>query len=104
MSELKLRPPKADPSPAKNAGIPFDFAQGRRDDTRRGEQVPGYGRETTRFYAAWRPRAALAVDTGEPEWSAYSGALGRKFLGLDQFLKSTSAKAEENVPHPRLFP
>jgi len=24
-------------------------------------------------------RAALAVDTGDPEWSAYSGALGRKF-------------------------
>jgi len=32
-------------------------------------------------------RAALAVDSGEPEWSAYSGALGRKFLRLDQFLK-----------------
>jgi len=32
-------------------------------------------------------RAALAVDTGDPEWSAYSGALGRKFLRLDQFLK-----------------
>jgi len=49
-------------------------------------------------------RAALAVDTGEPEWSAYSGALGRKFLRLDQFLKSASAKAEENVPNPKLFP
>jgi len=49
-------------------------------------------------------RAALAVDTGEPEWSAYSGALGRKFLRLDQFLKSSSAKAEENVPNPKLFP
>jgi hypothetical protein len=49
------------------------------------------------------PRCA-AVDTGEPEWSAYSGALGRKFLRLDQFLKSTSAKAEENVPNPKLFP
>jgi 3'-5' exoribonuclease len=48
-------------------------------------------------------RAALAVDTGEPEWSAYSGALGRKFLRLDQFLKSASAKAEENVPNPKLF-
>ena len=36
-------------------------------------------------------RAALAVDTGEPEWSAYSGALGRKFLRLDQFLKSKSS-------------
>jgi len=48
--------------------------------------------------------AALAVDSGEPEWSAYSGAFGRKFLRLDQFLKSTNAKAEENVPNPKLFP
>src|ERR1700686_1321495 len=32
-------------------------------------------------------RAALAIDSGEPEWSAYSGALGRKFLRLDKFLK-----------------
>jgi uncharacterized protein YodC (DUF2158 family) len=38
-----------------------------------------------------RPGAALAVDTGEPEWSAYSGALGRKFLRLDQCLKSEQA-------------
>jgi hypothetical protein len=45
-----------------------------------------------------------AVDSGEPGWCAYSGALGRKFLRLDQFLKSTSAKAEENVPNPKLFP
>jgi 3'-5' exoribonuclease len=49
-------------------------------------------------------RAALALDSGEPEWSAYSGALGRKFLRLDQFLKTNSAKAEENVPNPKLFP
>ncbi len=49
-------------------------------------------------------RAALALDSGEPEWSAYSGALGRKFLRLDQFLKSSSAKAEENVANPKLFP
>ncbi len=49
-------------------------------------------------------RAALALDSGEPEWSAYSGALGRKFLRLDQFLKSTSAKAEGNVPNQKLFP
>jgi 3'-5' exoribonuclease len=48
-------------------------------------------------------RAALALDSGEPEWSAYSGALGRKFLRLDQFLKSTGAKADENVPNPKLF-
>jgi 3'-5' exoribonuclease len=32
-------------------------------------------------------RAALAIDSGEPEWSAYSSALGRKFLRLDKFLK-----------------
>jgi hypothetical protein len=50
-----------------------------------------------------RPRAALATDSGEPEWSAYSGALGRKFLRLDQFLKSSSAKADENVPNPKVF-
>jgi len=49
-------------------------------------------------------RAALALDSGEAEWSASSSALGRKFLRLDQFLKSTSAKAEENVPNPKLFP
>jgi len=49
-------------------------------------------------------RTALATESGEEEWSAYSGALGRKFLRLDQFLKSTGAKAEENVPNPKLFP
>ena len=32
-------------------------------------------------------RAALALDSGEADWSAYSGALGRKFLRLDEFLK-----------------
>src|SRR5215469_12729528 len=32
-------------------------------------------------------RSALALESGEPEWSAYSGALGRKFLRLDEFLK-----------------
>ncbi len=49
-------------------------------------------------------RAALALDSGEPEWSAYSGALGRKFLRLDQFLKSDSPKTQENVLAPKLFP
>jgi 3'-5' exoribonuclease len=34
-------------------------------------------------------RAALALDSGEPEWSAYASALGRRFLRLDQFLKSS---------------
>ena len=32
-------------------------------------------------------RAALEADAGDPEWSAYSGALGRKFLRLEEFLK-----------------
>jgi 3'-5' exoribonuclease len=61
-------------------------------------------------------RTALEVSTGDPDWSAYSGALGRKFLRLDEFLKSTGGKAEENVPNststkveedqsnPKLFP
>jgi 3'-5' exoribonuclease len=48
-------------------------------------------------------RAALALDSGEPEWSAYSGALGRKFLRLEQFLKPHSAKAEEKESNPKLF-
>ena len=33
-------------------------------------------------------RAALAADSGEAEWSTYSSALGRKFLRLEEFLKS----------------
>jgi 3'-5' exoribonuclease len=32
-------------------------------------------------------RAALAVESGDEEWSTYSAALGRKFLKLDAFLK-----------------
>jgi len=32
-------------------------------------------------------RAALAGDSGEEDWSIYSGALGRKFLRLDAYLK-----------------
>jgi 3'-5' exoribonuclease len=32
-------------------------------------------------------RAALATPSGEDDWSAYIGALGRKFLRLDDFLK-----------------
>jgi len=31
-------------------------------------------------------RAALNIDSGEKDWSAYSGALGRKFLRLEKFL------------------
>ena len=48
-------------------------------------------------------RAALASDSGEPEWSAYSSALGRKFLRLDEFLKSATEKPEA-APNPKLFP
>jgi len=40
-------------------------------------------------------RAALALDSGEPEWSAYSGALGRKFLRLDEFLKQPATAASD---------
>jgi len=38
-----------------------------------------------------------------PYLNPISAALRRKFLRLDQFLKSTGAKAEENVPNPKLF-
>ena len=48
-------------------------------------------------------RAALAVDSGEPEWSAYSSALGRRFLRLEEFLKSQTAKVEEKESNPKLF-
>jgi len=42
-------------------------------------------------------RAALAVDSGDPEWSAYSGALGRKFLRLDEFLNTKDAAAKRTA-------
>jgi len=32
-------------------------------------------------------RSALGTESGEPLWSAYSNALGRKFLKLEEFLK-----------------
>jgi 3'-5' exoribonuclease len=31
-------------------------------------------------------RSALAMDSGDEEWSAFSGALGRKFLRLEKYL------------------
>lgn len=37
-------------------------------------------------------RNALAGDSGEPEWSTYSPALGRKFLRLSEFLKPNEPK------------
>jgi 3'-5' exoribonuclease len=36
-------------------------------------------------------RAALVTESGDEEWSAYSAALGRKFLKLDAFLKDPSS-------------
>jgi hypothetical protein len=36
-------------------------------------------------------RVALASGAGDEEWSAYSNALGRKFLKLDEFLKTQAA-------------
>jgi 3'-5' exoribonuclease len=36
-------------------------------------------------------RAALAIPSAEDDWSAYSGALGRKFLRLPDFLKEPQA-------------
>jgi 3'-5' exoribonuclease len=35
-------------------------------------------------------RVALAAPSGDDEWSSYSGALGRKFLKLDAYLKSAT--------------
>ncbi len=40
-------------------------------------------------------RAALASESGDEEWSAYSGALQRKFLRLDQFLKGANTAADK---------
>jgi 3'-5' exoribonuclease len=31
-------------------------------------------------------RSAMAIESGDEDWSAYSGALGRKFLRLDRYL------------------
>jgi 3'-5' exoribonuclease len=43
-------------------------------------------------------RVALATPSGDDEWSAYSTALGRKFLKLDEFLKpATPASASESA-------
>jgi 3'-5' exoribonuclease len=36
-------------------------------------------------------RVALATPSGDDEWSTYSGALGRRFLKLDAFLKGNAA-------------
>jgi hypothetical protein len=38
-------------------------------------------------------RSSLAGDSGEEDWSAYSPALGRKFLKLDTFLKGPNGNS-----------
>jgi len=43
-------------------------------------------------------RVALAAPSGDDEWSAYSAALGRKFLKLDEFLKPAPTTAESAQP------
>jgi 3'-5' exoribonuclease len=40
-------------------------------------------------------RAALASESGDEEWSAYSGALQRKFLRLDRYLKTANPAGEK---------
>src|SRR5258705_9251599 len=40
-------------------------------------------------------RAALAGESGDEEWSAYSGALQRKFLKLDHYLKTANSNSEK---------
>ena len=40
-------------------------------------------------------RAALASESGDEEWSAYSGALQRKFLKLDRYLKTANSNYEK---------
>jgi len=39
-------------------------------------------------------RVALATESGDEEWSAYSGALGRKFLKVEEFLKGAEPKSQ----------
>jgi len=45
-------------------------------------------------------RSALSAESGDEMWSVYSGALQRKFLKLDRFLKPT----EEAAANGTLFP
>ena len=37
-------------------------------------------------------RAAMAIESGEEDWSAYSGALGRKFLRLERYLADATGR------------
>jgi hypothetical protein len=43
-------------------------------------------------------RVALASASGDEEWSAYSSALGRKFLKLDEFFKPSQPATAAVAP------
>jgi 3'-5' exoribonuclease len=45
-------------------------------------------------------RTALAQESGDDEWSAYSGALQRKFLKLDRYLRGSERDAPSETPQP----
>src|SRR5437868_1741238 len=45
-------------------------------------------------------RVALSTPSGDDEWSVYSGALGRKFLRLDEFLKPAPAPVISQSSQP----
>src|SRR5947207_654676 len=45
-------------------------------------------------------RAALASESGDEEWSAYSGALQRKFLRLDRYLKGPTPNPPTDKDEP----
>ena len=49
-------------------------------------------------------RVALASPSGDDEWSAYSAALGRKFLRLDEFLNPAAAAAPAPESRPTAEP
>jgi hypothetical protein len=40
-------------------------------------------------------RGAMSIDSGEEDWSAYSGALGRKLLRLERYLAETPVETEK---------
>jgi 3'-5' exoribonuclease len=46
-------------------------------------------------------RTALAQESGDEEWSAYSGALQRKFLKLDRYLQRGEKKKTDEASPPR---
>jgi 3'-5' exoribonuclease len=42
-------------------------------------------------------RAAMDTESGEEEWSTFSGALGRKFLRLDRYLKAAAESLKKEA-------